>query len=217
MKTKKEYEKELSEIKFALNMKTPMRHVVKSLGTPHELKNKYLKRDEDPIFLSPESAGKIALHQVNYYMAIWYRLNQAYVPDAKQKLLQYENYLYGPIVDRLIEDEGKTMEDVVSLMHGQMEPVYCIDDLAITQMCFLIQARVNSLLYAKHWQQIPDGEAEKTKAENVFEELCANSRLPRRTAAIINKRKAAEQMKIDEFNSSFTQESAQTENGTESN
>lgn len=193
-----------------LNMKIILRFIIKSFGTPFEHVANRANNDE-PICFDNKSVVRIASSRCYYWMAVFIRRYQAYIMNVHQILPESEKWLESPTMQSFIETEGKSNEELIEIMEARMQCLVCMDDLALIQMDFLIQARVNSLLLAKYWKQIPNGAAEKTLAENVFEELCANSKLPRRTAAIINKRKEREQAAIDELNNSLKNQNETSE------
>lgn len=194
------------------NMKIVFRYLRKNLGTPYKILSNYPSDNPDPVCLFETDFKNVVEPYSRYCEADFFETHKAYLLIANKKLSELASYKSYDSVAGIIETLGKPSSEIIKQMEEEQKPILCVSDYTIQQACLLIYARTLSTLTKKYWEELPNGEDLKTKADNHFEDLCANSKIPRRTSTIIKRKKELAQKEIDALNKHYEEKSNTIEN-----
>lgn len=161
----------------------------KNTHSGYHIKNTMTDPTADPpCLLSPE-IDEVKEIYVGYAVGQYRKEFGKFLFKPKTDFDSYKKYENFEEVDALIQQKGKRLSEILQHIETENTSVQCMVDEKVKEFCELIYARVYSLLHAQYWLDIPDGKEKLEEAQAAFERLCANAKLPRRTAFIINSRK----------------------------
>lgn len=180
-----------SSKKLETNMKSPKRYLSKQIGTPYELKSGGLRLDQICFLLS--DVEQILLSQSKHCNAKLIQENKIYIPGSNEALSELLNYTDDAIVKNLFHSRGIVLSDAIGKMEERQEIIHCIGEPELKKACKLIEVRTNVSFFQKYWRMLPEGQRQGEIADDDFEALCSELKIPRRTREIIKRKKANKQ------------------------
>lgn len=174
--------------KLEMNMKSPKRYLSKHIGTPYELKNRGLNSDQ--ICFLQTDAEQILLSQSKHCIAKLINEYKLYIPGSIEVLPELSNYTDSVLIINLFKGGGKILLDIIQQMEERQEVIQCIGEPELKKACKLIEAKTNVSFFHKYWQMLPEGQQQGEIADDDFEALCSELKIPRRTREIMKRKKA---------------------------
>jgi hypothetical protein len=113
-----------------------------------------------------------------------------FIPKAEkamQKLTLDEN----DALPSAIVEFAKPISEWTKIQIETGELTMCVEVAVLVQAIKLAEARIRTVFMRHYWNYLQNGAELLKEADEEFEQMCAKLRLPRRTRAIMNKKKVS--------------------------
>lgn len=164
------------------------RYLSLNLRTPVSIVND--NNNEDLVCLRETDVLNFRHEYTLYCEHQFFMKNRLYLPDASKALSKLPVFTDVFSVEEIIMRNALGAKELIVEMERSESIAFCIDEASVHLLAMLIFGKVNTDLMKRYSRDLPDGATRLQLADEYFENICSQLRLPRRTRAIMKRPKS---------------------------
>lgn len=161
------------------------RYLSLSLRTPVSVVNN--NNNEDVLCLRETDLLNFQHEYTLFCTHQFYTKNRIYLTGANKALSKLPVFTDVFSVEAIVKSNALSAKQLIVEMEKSGSIAFCIDEASVHLLAMLIFGRVNTDLMKKYWKDLPDGSIKLQLADEYFENICSQLKLPRRTRAIMKR------------------------------